>query len=196
MLLGSVFLHSNCKKGNKDVCKEDTSLYAISAYEKTALYGNGRDTLSFVNTTTLDTLVFYGNGFNTTWNDFTAYPIEDNRTCNLYYKLEVYWVKYYERKTKETITLSAYYGPFREYPGAIHFNIKYKDVGYSTSISTVLSANPGRDTVTYQGKIITAVTAWSYYNVPVGGYLAKYSKDLGVIRMQLSNNQYLEKISN
>jgi hypothetical protein len=60
----------------------------------------------------------------------------------------------------------------------------------------VLSANPGRDTVTYQGKIITAVTAWSYYNVPVGGYLAKYSKDLGVIRMQLSNNQYLEKISN
>lgn len=195
MLLGSVFLHSNCKKGNKDVCKEDTSLYAISAYEKTAFYGNGRDTLSFVNTTTLDTLVFYGNGFNTTWNDFTVYP-NDEILCQLNYKLEVYWVKYYERKTKETITLSAYYGPFFRYPSVVHFNIKYKDVGYSTSISTVLSANPGRDTVTYQGKIITAVTAWSYYNVPVGGYLAKYSKDLGVIRMQLSNNQYLEKISN
>jgi hypothetical protein len=184
-----------CKRNGGDDCPPlVVEQRYIPENEKTIIKHGPNDTIKFVNTTTLDTLVFIGEGYHQDWSrKFVG--ISDYVPCPRDYQLERFSYYFKEKTTGEMLYLDVVFDDFKEIPSTRNFNIEYKKINYTNMASSIQYA---RDTTFLQGKILSKVvkmyTGYKTSN-PASGWIAVYSTEHGgILRIELPGYIFLERI--
>ena len=179
---------------SKQECSDEIKVETISPNEKGLIKYKANDTIRFLNTSTFDTITYIENGFVNDWGYITVGPTDDV-PCAYSYKLERNSLLFQELDAPKGLNISIQYKNFKERPLGKIFNIDFEGVIYSCVLDRILEPSM-KDTLTMRGKFYSnAARLLTNYNAtPPSGLVSIYSKDYGILRIELPNKIWLERL--
>lgn len=157
----------------------------ISTYAKNEILYTGKDTLTFVRTTSGDTFNFYGGGW-------------QSGTNNSIYLMTDYYQKSINEFRKITFqsptflsSIVIYQSAFDNYEqAATEFYISFQNTGYNNRFSDFLEIN--KDSMIISKK--TFYKVYTLTNPSISSTMFYYNVQYGILRMSLSNGETWELI--
>ncbi len=148
------------------------------------------DTITFIKTNTNDTFTFYANKW-----QYGYYKSTTSFDCYNYENREIRIINFYNSQLKTSIKIEQFIPQNSQYTS--YFNISFNGTSYVEYSSYLASSGSQLDSLSIQNKTFQKV----YYfdnSIFVGtkNYKCYYTKDYGIIKMELANGETLELITN